>query len=79
MIQERLLQEGKAVLSIRNPNYRYERQLEAAEPPRQVMADAEASRDARTLPWRSYLVYAAVLALWGALFWQLVWKHRCKR
>ena len=41
MVQERLLQEGKAVLSIRNPKYRYEQQLEAAEPPLQTMADTQ--------------------------------------
>ena len=78
MVQERLLQEGKAVLSIRNPNYRYEQQLEAAEPPLQTMADTQSAQDDRSLPVRSYLVYAAVL-LWAALFWQLVWKHRFRR
>ncbi len=79
MVQERLLQEGKAVLSIRNPNYRYEEQLEAAEPPLQTMADTQSAQDDRSLPMRSYLVYAAVLLIWAALFWQLVWKHRFRR
>ena len=61
MVQERLLQEGKAVLSIRNPNYRYEQQLEAAEPPLQTMADTQSAQDDRSLPVRSYLGRAAHL------------------
>ena len=38
-----------------------------------------AAQDDRSLPVRSYLVYAAVLLIWAALFWQLVWKHRFRR
>ena len=54
-------------------------ELEAAEPPLQTMADTQSAQDDRSLPVRSYLVYAAVLLIWAALFWQLVWKHRFRR
>ena len=45
----------------------------------QTMADTQSAQDDRSLPVRSYLVYAAVLLIWAALFWQLVWKHRFRR
>ena len=48
-------------------------------PPLQTMADTQSAQDDRSLPVRSYLVYAAVLLIWAALFWQLVWKHRFRR
>ena len=50
LVQERLLQEGKAVLSIRNPNYRYEQQLEARV--KEVLSQVEGS-------WSGNIVSAA--------------------
>ena len=76
MVQVTLLEKEKAYVEVHNPNYRYEDQMEMAQGTRSVMAAESRTDGKKGVPIRSYLVYGAVVFLWGLMFYHLVYKHR---
>lgn len=76
LVQVSLLEDHKAYIEIKSPNYLYEDTLEMAEGTRAVVADAQEPIRQSGAPLRSYFAYAIVLGAWGLLFYHLVYRHR---